>query len=135
MHPVSSLDSEGGIFTLTLLSRELKARSVVVATGAFQRAHRPAGAEDLPAGVHQLLAEEYRDPSGLPPGAVLVVGSGQTGCQLAEELQESGRAVYLACGRCAWTPRRIEGRDFVWWSAQSGFLDRPLAALPAPAAR
>ncbi len=135
MHPVSSLDWEGGKFTLALLSRDLKARSVVVATGAFQRAHRPAGAEDLPAGVHQLLAEEYRNPSGLPPGAVLVVGSGQTGCQLAEELQESGRTVYLACGRCAWTPRRIEGRDFVWWAAQSGFLDRPLAALPAPAAR
>lgn len=134
-HPVSSLDSDGAMFNLSLPSGTLKARSVVVATGAFQRAHRPAGSEHLPAGLHQLLAEEYRDPSSLPPGGVLVVGSAQTGCQLAEELHESGRSVYLACGRCPWTPRRIEGRDFVWWSAQSGFLDRPLAALPSPAAR
>lgn len=63
-------------------------------------------------------------PEALPPGAVLVVGSGQTGCQLAEELRESGRKVFLACGRCVWVPRVLEGRDILWWMIESGFMDR-----------
>jgi putative flavoprotein involved in K+ transport len=85
--------------------------------------------------VHQLLAEEYTNPSDLPPGTILVVGSGQTGCQLAEELHEAGRTVFLACGRCPWAPRWIGGRDLVWWLANTGFADRTPDMLPSPAAR
>jgi putative flavoprotein involved in K+ transport len=133
--PVSSLEADDGGFLLTMPSGELKARQVVVATGAFQRAHRPRGAETLSAGVTQLFAEEYHNPEALPPGAVLVVGSGQTGCQLAEELHESGRKVFLACGRCVWVPRVLEGRDILWWMIESGFMDRTPDKLPSPMAR
>jgi putative flavoprotein involved in K+ transport len=63
---------------------------------------------------------------------VLIVGSGQTGCQLAEELHRSGRKVILACGRCPWAPRRWGGRDLVWWTVKSGWWDR---AAPTPRAR
>ena len=133
--PVTSVEADGGEFVLSLASGKLKARTVVVASGAYQRAHRPAGAEQLPDGVHQILAEEYRNPDALTPGAVLIVGSGQTGCQLAEELQQSGRQVFLACGRCGWLPRRMEGRDTMWWALESGFLDRTPDKLPSPAAR
>jgi putative flavoprotein involved in K+ transport len=133
--PVTSLEADGGGFLLTLPSGRLRARSVVVATGAYQRAHLPAGADKLPAGLNQVLAEDYRNPAGLPPGAVLVVGSAQTGCQLAEELHDSGRTVYLSCGRCAWTTRRIGDHDFVRWSADSGFLTRSFNTLPASEAR
>lgn len=66
---------------------------------------------------------------------MLIVGSGQTGCQLAEELLEAGRDVVLSCGKAPWVPRRIGGRDVVWWLVESGFLDQPVASLPAPAAR
>jgi putative flavoprotein involved in K+ transport len=132
---VASLEADGERFVLTLPSGTLKARQLVVATGAYQRAHRPAGSEQLPQALHQILAEDYRNPSALPPGAVLVVGSAQTGCQLAEELHDSGRTVYLACGRAAWTRRRIGDRDFVRWSADSGFLTRSFKTLPSPAAR
>jgi putative flavoprotein involved in K+ transport len=66
---------------------------------------------------------------------VLIVGSGQTGCQLAEELHEAGRKVFIACGRCPWGPRRIDGRDIVWWMIHSRFLDRTPDKLPSPAAR
>jgi putative flavoprotein involved in K+ transport len=132
---VISLKEADEGFLLMLPSGKLKARQVVVATGAYQRAHRPAGWEQLPQELHQILAEEYRKPAALPPGAVLVVGSAQTGCQIAEELQAAGRTVYLACGRCAWTTRRIGGRDFVRWSAESGFLTRSFTTLPSPAAR
>jgi putative flavoprotein involved in K+ transport len=133
--PVTSFEATDGGFHLTVPSGTLKARQVVVATGAYQRAHRPAGWEQLPRDLHQILAEEYRNPEALPPGAVLVVGSAQTGCQLAEELHDSGRTVYLSCGRCAWTTRRIGGRDFVRWAAESGFLTRSFQTLPSPASR
>jgi putative flavoprotein involved in K+ transport len=132
---VTKLESGGGGFVLTLASETIKARAVVVATGAFQRPHRPAGAESLSNSAVQLFAEEYTNPAALPPGAVLVVGSGQTGCQLAEELHESGRRVFLACGRCVWVPRRLQGRDILWWMIESGFMDRTPDKLPSPVAR
>src|SRR5260370_10367905 len=69
------------------------------------------------------------------PIYVLIVGSGQTGCQLAEELHGAGRKIFIACGRCPWAPRRIAGRDFVWWLVESGFTERTPDQLPSPAAR
>jgi putative flavoprotein involved in K+ transport len=114
---------------------ELAAQSVVVATGAYQRPHRPAAAASLPAGLPQLDADDYRSPAELPPGAVLVVGSGQSGCQVAEELNAAGREVYLACGRAPWSPRRFGGHDLFWWSLETGFFDQTVDQLPAPAAR
>jgi putative flavoprotein involved in K+ transport len=133
--PVTMLAEDGGGFLLTLAAGKIRARRVVVATGAYQRPHRPAGAESLPGGLTQLFAEDYSNPEALPPGAVLVVGSGQTGCQLAEEIHESGRKVFLACGRCVWVPRRLEGHDAVWWMVESGFMDRTPDKLPSPMAR
>jgi putative flavoprotein involved in K+ transport len=133
--PVTSVETDGSGFVLSLPSGRLKARRVVVASGAYQRAHRPAGAESLPNEVVQLFAEEYTNPADLPPGAVLIVGSGQTGCQLADEIHRSGRKVFLACGRCVWVPRRLEGHDIFWWLIESGFMDRSPDKLPSPAAR
>jgi putative flavoprotein involved in K+ transport len=132
---VTRLEADGGGFRLTLPSGTITARTVVVATGAYQRAYRPPGAESLPSDVLQLFAEEYSNPAALPPGAVLIVGSGQTGCQLAEEIHEAGRKVFVACGRCIWIPRRMEGHDTFWWMAESGFLERTPDKLPSPAAK
>jgi putative flavoprotein involved in K+ transport len=134
--PVLRLDTDaGGGFVLTMPDERIRARNVVVATGAYQRAFRPADADALPKTVNQIFAEEYRNPDSLPAGAVLVVGSGQTGCQLSEELHNAGRKVFLACGRCVWIPRRLEGHDYVWWMIESGFMDRTPDKLPSPAAR
>jgi putative flavoprotein involved in K+ transport len=113
----------------------MRAASVVVATGAYQRPHRPAAAEGLPSDLLQLDAAGYRNPAALPPGRVLIVGSGQSGCQIAEELREAGREVFLACGRVPWAPRRIGDRDVFWWIVESGFADAPLSSLPSPMAR
>jgi putative flavoprotein involved in K+ transport len=133
---VTSLEAGDRGFRLSLGSGStLKARAVVVATGAYQRPYRPAGAELLPKDVVQIFAEEYTNPSDLQPGAVVVVGSGQTGCQLAEEMHQSGRKVFLACGRCVWIPRRLQGHDTFWWMAESGFMDRTPDQLPSPVAR
>jgi len=126
---------DGSGFTLRTPSGTMNARNVVVATGGYQRAHRPPGAELIPGRVTQLLAEEYGNETRLPKGNVLIVGSGQTGCQLAEELHDAGRRVFLSCGRAPWAPRRFGGHDFVWWIIESGFWNRALAQLPSPAAR
>ncbi|MDF2712758.1 MAG: FAD-dependent oxidoreductase, partial [Nonomuraea muscovyensis] len=125
----------GGGFLLGTSAGELRAASVVVCTGAYQRPHRPAIAAGFPREVLVLDAHDYRNPTALPPGKVLVVGSGQTGCQLAEELRQAGREVFLACGRAPWLPRRPGGRDIVTWLKETSFFDTPLSALPAPAAR
>jgi putative flavoprotein involved in K+ transport len=132
---VSGIDPDGDGFELTTSDGKIRARTVVVATGGYQRAHRPAGADQLPAAVDQLHAEDYSCPDALEPGNVLIVGSGQTGCQLAEELFEAGRKVVLACGRAPWAPRRMAGRDLVWWMVESGWWERKPADLPSPAAR
>jgi len=132
---VTALDADGDGFALTTSAGKIRSRSVVVATGGYQRAHRPANAERIPDTVDQLLAEEYSCPDAVEPGAVLIVGSGQTGCQLAEELHATGRKVFLSCGRAPWAPRRMGGRDLYWWMVESGWVSRPPSALPSPAAR
>ena len=125
---------DGG-FLLETSAGQIAARTVVLGTGAYQRPHRPAGAATLPADLLQIDVEEYLNPAELPPGPVLMVGSGQSGCQIAEELHQAGREVCLACGRAPWMPRRLGDRDLVWWALETGFLDAPLSSLPSPAAR
>jgi putative flavoprotein involved in K+ transport len=133
---VRSIESApGGGFELATTAGRMHATSLVLANGAFQRPHRPAGAAGLPTDLLQIDVEDYRDAGALPAGGVLVVGSGQSGCQIAEELHEAGREVVLACGRAAWAPRRIGDRDLVWWLVESGFLDASVSSLPSPAAR
>lgn len=132
---VTALDREGDGFLLTMPEQKLRARTVVVATGGYQRAHRPSTAAQIPERVTQRLAEEYGHPNAIPPGAVLIVGSGQTGCQLAEELHQAGRKVFLSCGRAPWAPRRMGGHDLVWWIIETGWWQRKLSDLPSPAGR
>jgi putative flavoprotein involved in K+ transport len=122
-------------FLLRTSAGDMHADVVVVCTGAFQRPHRPDVAAAFPQDVLVTDAEDYRNPAALPPGRVLVVGSGQTGCQISEELHESGREVFLACGRAPWVPRRSGGRDIMSWLKETTFLEQPLSALPSPAAR
>ena len=127
---------DDGTFTLRTSTGELRAREVVLASGGYQRAHRPAAAHQIPVdSVLTINAEAYTNPGALPEGDVLIVGSGQTGCQLAEECFEAGRRVYLACGRAPWMPRRIEGRDAVGWALDIDFYETRLADLTSPSAR
>lgn len=127
-------ESEGG-FRLETSAGPLAAKTVVLSTGAYQRPHRPAGASTLPADLLQFDLDDYRNPAELPPGPVLVIGSGQSGCQLAEELHQAGRDVFLASGRAGWAPRRLGDHDLFWWLQETGELDEPLSSLASPAAR
>lgn len=106
------------------------APQVVIATGAYSSARLPACAAELPAQIVQLHAMDYRQPDQLPPGAVLVVGSGESGCQIAEELCHTGRTVWLAVGRGGWLPRRYRGRDCVAWITELGGFAQTVDSLP-----
>ena len=133
---VDSLDqADDGRLLLTTADGTITARAVVVSTGAYQRAHRPDPVASLPSWLPVLDAADYRNPGMLPDGDVLVIGSGQTGCQIAEELRLAGRGVTLVCGRAPWCPRRLEGRDIVDWILETPFLEMSVADLPAPGAR
>jgi putative flavoprotein involved in K+ transport len=130
---VTSLSqTPSGGFVVETSAGEMTAKTVVLSTGAYQQPHRPPGADTLPPGLLHLDVDDYRNPADLPSGPVLVVGSGQSGCQIAEELRHAGRDVFLSCGRAPWTTRRIGDRDFVWWAVESGFLDDPVDALESP---
>ena len=111
------------------------ARNVVLATGAFPKAKLPTASAALSVDICQMHTSEYRNPQSLPSGAVLVVGTGQSGCQIAEELHESGRQVYLSTSSCGRVPRRYRGKDSTWWLARLGFYDRTLDQLPSPTAK
>jgi len=113
----------------------IEARNVVLSTGAYQRPNRPRAAESLPGDLLQIDVESYRNPGELPDGAVLVVGSGQSGCQISEELHQAGRDVFLACGRAGWGPRRFNGHDMVWWLDAACSFDDRVEDLPEPGAR
>ena len=109
----------------------LTAESVVVATGDL--AHPLVPDVDLPAGIAQLHTSAYRRPGQLAPGAVLVVGAGPSGQQIARELAAAGRRVHLAVGRHKSLPRRYRGRDAYWWMDRTGMLSRTVDSLPGGA--
>ncbi len=114
---------DGG-YRLTTSAGEIEARTIVIATGACNRAVVPALADALPPEVEQLTALEYRNPSQLAEGGVLVVGASATGVQLAAELQASGRPVVLSVGEHVRLPRTYRGRDILWWMDASGLWDQ-----------
>jgi putative flavoprotein involved in K+ transport len=132
---VLGIDRSDAGFVVRTSDGDVMTDRVVLATGAYQRPHRPPGAAGVPPSVVCLDADDYANPSALPDGRVIIVGSGQTGCQLAEELRASGREVVLSCGRAPWVTRRYGDRDMVWWGVRAGWMDQSLEDLPDPAAR
>ncbi|USX53403.1 MSMEG_0569 family flavin-dependent oxidoreductase [Lentzea sp. HUAS12] len=114
----------GGGFRVSTTHGELTADHVVLATGPYQVPLKPRIAERVPADVVQLHSSEYRNADGLPPGEVLVVGTGQSGCQIAEDLHLAGRQVHLAVGSAPRVARSYRGRDVVAWLEDMGYYRR-----------
>ena len=112
---LSSRDGTGRRFRLETNRGLIDTDNVVVAAGGFHQPRIPAVGADLPDRVVQVHSSHYRNEAALPPGAVLVVGTGQSGVQLAEELQAAGRSVILAVGHCGRVPRRYRGQDIFKW--------------------
>ena len=115
------VETDGGV---------LEAANVVAATGPYQAPMLPPAAAAMPSSLAQLHSSRYRNPESLPPGAVLVVGSGASGCQIAEDLVAAGRRVYLSVGRHARMPRRYRGHDIFRWLDLVGRLDETVDDRP-----
>jgi putative flavoprotein involved in K+ transport len=104
----------------------LRARCVVVATGAFGVPKIPNYATSLTGSISQIHSADYKNPASLAQGGVLVVGSGQSGAQIAEELYEAGKTVWLSVGNAGRRPRRYRGRDSSWWNYTMGSFDKTI---------
>jgi putative flavoprotein involved in K+ transport len=106
------------------------ADQVVIAAGGYQIPVVPRCAERLPGDIVQTHSSVYRNPQSLPEGAVLVVGSGQSGCQVAEDLHLAGRKVHLCVGDAPRVARRYRGKDVVEWLHLMGYYDLPVHEHP-----
>jgi putative flavoprotein involved in K+ transport len=115
---------DGTGFVAETSNGPIEADHVVVATGPYQRPVKPDLLRDD--SIFQVHASRYQNPDQLPSGAVLVVGSGASGAQIAEELLRAGRRVYLSVGRHSRLPRRYRGRDLIWWLSAMGLDQTPV---------
>jgi putative flavoprotein involved in K+ transport len=122
---VTSVVAGPNHFRIHSIDEEITARVVVVAGGGQRRPIIPDCAHRLAASVCQFDASRYRNPAEVPDGVVLVVGSGQSGAQITEELAAAGREVLLATSKVARVPRRYRGRDVHEWSVELGLYDQP----------
>ena len=130
---VLSVEARDRGYDLVTAAGRMTARALVVAGGGQCRPVIPGLAAALPADIHQSDAGRYRNPGALPPGAVLVVGSGQSGMQIAAELTAAGREVLLATSQVPRVPRRYRGRDVHEWGVELGLYDQPTEAVTDPA--
>lgn len=130
--PVTRLTLAGDGYLLRTAAGGLRARTVVVATGDQNAPRVPALARALPDRIAQLHSTDYRAPGLLPDGTVLVVGSGQSGCQIAADLLDSGRRVLLATSPVGRLPCRYRGRGTYEWLVEWGFYDQRPCDLPDP---
>ena len=126
---VLSATQFGSLWRIVTDRESWLARRVVIATGHNQEARVPACASHLSRDIVQVSTSNYRNPSQLPDGGVLVVGASASGLQLAREVRASGREVVLAVGRHARLPRRYRGRDIHYWLDRTGILRRPLSDM------
>jgi putative flavoprotein involved in K+ transport len=123
-------DATGTGFVVSVAGDSLHARRVVLATGPFQRPFIPPMSQDIWPSVLQTDPTRYRCPEQLPAGAVLIVGSGASGCQIADELSAAGRTVFLSVSGHRRIPRRFRGRDVYWWLEQMGRLAQTIDSFP-----
>jgi putative flavoprotein involved in K+ transport len=120
----------GGGYAIATARGDFTADQVVVASGGYHLPIIPRLAERLPRDIVQLHSEQYRNPEALPPGAVLVVGNGQSGSQIAEDLHLAGRQVVMATGDAPRCARFYRGKDVVDWLAEMNYYDMPVHEHP-----
>ena len=121
---------DSGLFEVSSDIGDYAASQVIVATGGYQTAALPRLAERFPETTIQIHSSAYKNADQLPPGEVLVVGTGQSGCQIAEDLHLAGRKVHLCVGGAPRTARRYRGKDVVDWLNDMGYYTMPVHEHP-----
>ena len=122
----------GKWFEVRTFDGSYNAANVVVASGTMQTPRTPAVSKELPPWLDQVHTADFRNPDQLKPGGVLIIGSAQSGVQIAEELIEAGRPVYLCTSKVGRSPRNYRGKDILYWGIESGFLNQTVADLEDP---
>lgn len=128
--PVISLTKNGDVFTLVTADTIYTADQVVIACGSYHEPRIPSLAKKMPAHIAHVHSNFYKNPDQLPPGEVMVVGTGQSGCQIAEDLHLAGRKVHLCVGPAPRVNRRYRGRDVVKWLDDMGYYHTTLETHP-----
>jgi len=126
---VRKSDTESG-FELTTSIGDYTADQLVIAAGSYHLPRVPRMAERLPEHILQLHSSDYKNPQSLPNKDVLVVGTGQSGCQIAEDLHLAGKKVHLCVGSAPRSPRMYRGKDVVDWLEQMGYYDLSIDEHP-----
>ena len=121
---------DDGTFSVATKQGQISAYAVVLAVSGYHKPNIPKAADLIPTSITQIHSSTYRSPDQMPPGSVLVVGSGQSGCQIAEDLHLAGRNVHLVVGSAPRCPRVYRGRDSVAWLADLGQYDLPVDQHP-----
>lgn len=124
---MTALEKTGELFQIESTAGTITADSVILATSLYSQPFVPRAAERIPDGIAQIHTADYRNPAQLPPGGVIVVGSGQSGCQIAEDLHLAGRKVHMVTGNAPRCARFYRGRDVVDWLADIGQYDITIA--------
>src|SRR5205814_7319873 len=121
---VTSVNRTDDGYGVATSNGEIRCRSVVIASGACNLPSVPPVSSSMPVSIEQVTPLDYRNPSQLPDGGVLIVGPSATGVQLAAEIHRSGRPVTLSVGEHVRLPRTYRGRDVLWWMDASGMWNQ-----------
>ncbi|MBC8129763.1 MAG: MSMEG_0569 family flavin-dependent oxidoreductase [Rhizobiaceae bacterium] len=127
---VSSVTKDGDVFHVAASDGDWTADAVVMATGGYHTPKILPFAKDLPASIAQFHSSTYRNPQLMPEGAILVIGTGQSGAQIAEDLHLAGRKVHVCVGSAPRSPRFYRGRDVTDWLVDMGHYDMPVDKHP-----
>ncbi|MEM9079667.1 MAG: MSMEG_0569 family flavin-dependent oxidoreductase [Verrucomicrobiota bacterium] len=129
---VLSVTKPAGHFLVETTAGTWTTDAVICATGSYHTPFTPPGSDQIPPHIKQVFPTDYRNPSDIPPGAVAVIGTGQSGCQLAEELHLEGRKVHLCLGNAPRSPRKYRGKDAVTWLEEMGYYKLSIDQQPNP---
>jgi len=132
---VFSVEKLGNQYLVRTSEGDYEAANVVIATGLYQSPKIPGFSARIPSRILQIHSSRYRNPAALPDGGVLVIGTGQSGAQIAQELYQSGRKVYLSIGSAGRVPRRYRGKDINDWFTRMGMFDTRVEELKSPQAK
>tara|TARA_B100000700_G_C14949090_1_gene810755 strand:+ start:125 stop:1399 length:1275 start_codon:yes stop_codon:yes gene_type:complete len=127
---VDAVTKEKESYKIVTSKRVIRSDIVIVASGAFGNSYIPKINSDLSNNIFQIHSAEYKNHKQLSEGGVLVVGSGQSGAQIAEDLIESGKEVWLAVSKCGRRLRKYKGKDSSWWNYKMGLFDKTVDEVP-----
>jgi len=126
---ISACDGPGRFKLVTSIG-EFRSDNLIVTVGTHQHPNTPGWDKDISAKITKLHTRDYRNPDQLPEGAILVVGSGQSGCQVTEDLLNAGREVHLCVGNAGRIPRRYRGQDILDWDVTTEYMEMPVDQHP-----